>query len=101
MDFFLGDTDEDVKMNILSINQWPLKYAFEKNIWYPDCMDEFEVIGELKQHNKKYQLSCFLCGTCVKDRKVSEHTCSSECVFDKKTSEQRRLNPLRKSAVYQ
>ena len=59
--YFLGKTDKDVKMYILAMYQWPLKYELEKNIWFPDCKDEFEDIGELKQHSKKYQLICFIC----------------------------------------
>ena len=55
-------------MDILGRYQWPLSFVLEENIMCSDCRWDFEGIGELKEHDKKYQLTWYICGMCVKEK---------------------------------
>ena len=41
IDNFVREADENIKMYILGMNNWPLKSVLEENILRPDCSNAF------------------------------------------------------------
>ena len=92
---FKEDSEADIKMYVLGMQERDIEFMWEENVKCPDCHMEFENIARLGKHDMKYQFKCLMCGKCLKEKKSSPHDCGPDHSFEKTPLKDRRPNSSR------